>query len=231
MDLATLRALVLENAGSRVHVGAPQIDRVVNRAVEHVVNLVEQTAKFYNLAATPKSVTASSGTEVYYLNAASAAGPPTFAIRKILFAERTDVTWNGRPITCEIVDFRERNAYGSSTFWLDGFSGPIRPIIYFVRNSAGVWHLGFVNNPTASMTLDVYYAPQITELADDTDVPYEVPEHHHELVAVRATKTLMDQFALDSRAWDRNYLELRQMLQQDLDSYDRTGPWSRRVTA
>lgn len=229
MDLATLRALVLENSGPRLHIGHPQINRVINRAVEHITNLVELRAKFYNMFRLPITISVVANTEVYYLNAATAAGPPTTILRKILQVERTDVTQGGRPIPVSIVDFREKNDYGTGPYWQGGVGQGIRPIVYFLRNSQGVWHMGLAYEPSSAMTIDVYYAPQITELANDTDVPREVPENHHELIAVRATKVTMDQFSMDSRPWDRQYIELRQTMEADLETYDRTGPRSRRI--
>lgn len=233
MDLKTLRLTVIENAGLlAAGLMAPQrIDRLINRAVEHVVNIVEQAADLYNIEADPIATSVVSGTEVYYLNAASASATPTIFIRKILFAERTDQNWGGRPITCAVVDFRDRNRYGTGSYWPDRVGGFVRPIIYFVRNSAGVWHLGFVYDPPSAMTIDVYYSPQIGLLADDDAVPREVPEQHHEIIAVRATKMLLDQGGKDSRTWDRNYAELVQMMNLDLASWNRTGPWVRDVGA
>lgn len=231
MDLKTLRLLVLENTGPRVSLAPQRLDRLINRAVEHVTNIVEQAADLYNMAATPITTSVSAGTEVYYLNAVSASATPTIFIRKILFAERTDQNWGGRPITCAVVDFRDRNRYGTGTYSPDRISGFVRPIIYFVRNSDGVWHLGFVYDPPSSMTIDVYYSPQITTLSDDDDVPREVPEQHHEIIAVRATKMVLDQIGANSQAWDRNYAELVQIMNIDLASWNRTGPWVRDVGA
>lgn len=233
MDLKTLRLLVLENAGRYGNSLTPQrIDRLINRAVEHVTNLVEQVDGLYNIEATPITMSVSSGTEVYYLNGASAsADPPTLFIRKILFAERTDQTWDGRPITCKIVDFRDRNRYGTGTYWPDRVGGGVVPIIYFARNAVGIWHMGFAYDPPDSMTIDVYYSPQIATLSAEDGVPREIPEQHHEIIAVRATKVLLDQLGGDSRAWDRNYAELVQTMTLDLSSWNRTGPWIREVGA
>lgn len=228
MNYATLKALVLENAGPTLHVGAPQLGRIVNRAVEHIVNLVELRAKLYNgQFCTPITVTVVSGTDEYLLNAASADGPPTIVIRKILHAERTD-TSAARPLDCVLIDFRQKNRFSGSSIWPDGAARSTRPTIWFTRDNIGIWRMGFPYDPSGSMSIDVYYAPPITELSADTDVPREVPEHHHELIAVRATKVAMDQARLDSRPWDRQYVELRQTMEADLESWNRTGPRIRR---
>lgn len=212
MNLGIMRALVMENAGPRNRTGHPQVDRIINRAVEHVVNLVELLAKDYNTALTAITVSVSSGTQTYALNTGNSP-----VIRKINQAERTDVS--GGPVNVTVIPFRHKNAYGRD--W--GGSG-IRPFVWFRRDNLGIWYMGFPADPNASMTIDVYYSPQITELSDDSAVPREVPEQHHELIALRATMLLLNQLSLDSRMWDRQYAELRAVMEAELESWNRTGP-------
>lgn len=218
MNLGTIRALVMENASPRGRTQHPQVDRIINRAVEHVVNLVELLAKDYNTALTAITVSVTSGTLTYALNASNSP-----VIRKINQAERTDVA--GGPVNVTVIPFRHKNKYGAGRYpWTDWGAAGIRPFVFFRRDNLGIWYLGFPVDPQASMTIDVYYAPQITELSEDTDVPREVPEQHHELIALRATILLLNQSGLDSRPWDRQYAELRAVLDAELESWNRTGP-------
>lgn len=218
MDLATIRVLVMENAGPRARTQHPQVDRIINRAVEHVTNLVELLAKDYNAAASPITVSVTSGTQTYALNSGNSP-----VIRKIIQAERTDVS--GDPLNVVVIPFRQKNAYGSGGYpWRDWGTTGLRPFVYFRRTNLGIWNMGFPADPGASMTIDVYYSPQITELLEDSDVPFEVPEQHHELIALRATMQLLNQYGLDNRAWERQYAELRATMEAELESWNRTGP-------
>lgn len=218
MNLQSLRQLILENAGVRLRLGALHFDHLINRAVEHVVNIVELSSQLYNMADSALSVSVVSGTQDYELS-------PSSVIRKVLHAERTDV--GNTPITCSIIDFRRKNEYGASQLGSSSLGGSVtRPTIYFTRRAEdGKWHLGIPYDPGGSMTIDVYYAPQIAELSEEADVPVEVPEQHHELIAVRATIVALAQVpGGDPSFWMSQYAELRQMMEVDLESWNRTGP-------
>ena len=116
MNLGELERTVLENVGDETAVTTPQLDRLINRAVEHVANIVELSSKFYNMAPTPISVTVSSGTEKYLLGA-------TGVIRKILHVERTDLS--GGDADVSIIDYRHKNRYRNTGVCVDSLSAAI----------------------------------------------------------------------------------------------------------
>jgi len=74
------------------------------------------------------------------------------------------------------------------------------------------------------MTIKVYYIPLITELDLDADEPTEVPEQHHDLIAMRATKLVLNQYGKKADVWDVNYRELLNLMMIDLETWNRTGP-------
>lgn len=222
MDLATLRALVIENVGHRIHPPTNQINRLINRSVEHLTNHVEQTHKWWNMADTNISVSVVSGTQTYTISSS------TIKIRKILHAERTDIN-EDRPIDVTIIPYANKNLFGSVGPYAGGSQGSFRPTIMIRRTSGGNWDVIFPYDPQTTMTLSIAYAPRITELATDTSEPTEVPEHHHELIAIRATVVLLQQFERKTDVWERQYAELLQLMREDLESLNRTGPKVRQV--
>lgn len=222
MDFATLKATVNENVTRRINLSQNQLGRVVNRALEFVVNHVEQTAKFYNMATAPITNSIVAGTTSYRQTTGS------ITIRKIIFAERTD-TGGGAPVNVAIIDFRDKNRFSGGWPLEDIGANRLRPVVYFQRERDAAWYMRFPRDPGSSMTIDVYYVPHITILALDADEPTEVPYQHHDLIAMRATKIVLDQFGANSAAWDRNYLELLQMMQVDLETWNRTGPRVRQL--
>lgn len=220
MTLAELKAQVLENVGHKHNLGDARLIRIINRCVEHVTNLVELQYKPYNITLTPATVSVVSGTLEYKVGDVT-----TLMIRKIVHAERTDATSN--PVDCHIIDFRTKNQLTVSAAGLRSLGRSSGPLIYFRRVPTGDWYLGFPSDPRQTMTIKVYYAPAVTALATDTGVPREVPENHHELISTRATILLLSQLSMDTKMWERQYAELRQMLEADLSTWNRTGPWSR----
>jgi len=224
MTLAEIKAQIIENIGYKHQVGDARLVRLINRTVEHITNLVEAQFKPYNTALTPVSLSIVSGTLEYKVGDVTAT-----PIRKITQCERTDT--GGDPIDCQIIDFRSKNDFRSG--WPSvQFSGRSdRPRVYFRRIPGGDWYLGFPTDPSQTMTIKVYYAPMVVSLSDDTDVPREIPEHHHELLAVRATVILLSQLGMDTKLWERQYAELRQTMETDLSNWNRTGPRSRRMRA
>ncbi len=222
MTYAELRAQVLENVGHKIHPGEPQLGRVIMRATEHVVNVVEILFKPYNISLTPATISVVTGTLEYAIGAVA-----TTPIRKIYKVERTDNTTD--PIDAFIVDFAKKNDYGTRAGSVSIGSFSSRPIVYLRRVPGGDWYLGFPSDPGTSMTIKVYYSPAVVVLSTDASVPREVPEHHHEIIAVRATILLLHQHGIDASAWKQEYAELRGALETDLDSYNRTGPRSRRM--
>lgn len=228
MNLLDLRIQVLENVGKDVFgLNTPQVDRVINRAVEHVTNIVEGTAKNYNMAPAPITVSVTAGTEKYLLGASG-------IIRKILHIER--VPSIGRPENVRIIPFQQKNQYGGSTSFQDTYrrlQSGAGTFVWIVREQDGEWYLGFPPDSTRAMTLRVYYAAPITKLEEGPDIPTEVPENHHEIIAVRATILLLDQHpevpTKRVQRWERHYAELLQMLQDDLETWNRTGPRVRQM--
>jgi len=228
MNLVELRVQVLENVGRDVRgLANPQVERVINRAVEHVTNLVEQTAKNYNMAPAPITVNAVAGTEKYLLGASG-------VIRKILYVERVPTT--GKPTEVRIIPFQQKNDYGGSSSFTDTYRrcrAGAGTFVYIVRESDGEWYLGFPPEASAAMTIKVYYAAPITPLTLGTHIPTEVPENHHELIAVRSTIILLDQHPNIPQnrvqRWERHYGELLQMMQSDLETWNRTGPRVRQM--
>lgn len=218
MNFATLKATVAENVkGARINLAQNALGRVVNRALEFVVNHVEQTAKFYNIATSPVTVSVVSGTTSYQVSSSSA------KIRKIQFVERTDVG-GGVPVSVVVIPYQDKNRFSGG--------GPIenvgvyrlQPVVYFQRERDGAWYMRFPYDPSGTMTIKVYYIPLITELDVDADEPTEVPEQHHDLIAMRATKIVLNQYGLKTAAWDENYRELLQLMMMDLETWNRTGP-------
>ena len=214
MNLVQIQSQIMDNVGSDLAVSMPQLNRLVNRAVEHIVNVVEQTAQIYNMAATPATLSVVSGTLTYEVSTAT-------GIRKIVQVERTDVS--GGSISCTIIPWRRKNNRRRRYYWGDGGMG-IKPAVYITRNSDGEWHLGFPVDPQASMSLDVYYLPRITELTASTAVPTEIPEQHHELIVLRATIMLLAQNRTDNRFWREMYAEQEGLMVADLERWNRTGP-------
>ena len=220
MNLQEIRILALENCGREIPPGiaSTRVDRLVNRAVEHVTNIVEGTAKLYNMAPSPIAVSVVSGTEKYLLGASG-------VIRKILYVDRVPAV--GRPQEVRIIPFQHKNQYSGTTSFQDTYrqcgNMGAGTFVYIVRERDGEWYLGFPPETASAMTLNVYYSPPITPLATGINVPTEVPEHHHELIAVRTTIMLLDQHSKSPARWERHYAELRAMLEGDLESWNRTG--------
>lgn len=214
MDLRNILSQVMDNLGG-LTVTSPPALRVINRAVEHLINVVEQTAQLWNVAASAKSVSVVSGTLEYQINT-TGVNP-----RKILSVERTDLTYN---VPCVIIPWRERNQYLDRGRWGNEWTGGNRPYVWINRDAAGDWWLGFPADPQTTMTIDVYYAPRITELVDDYDEPTEIPEQFHELIVLRATIMLLLQNKQNPRAWQEMYTEQLQLMQADLERLNRTGP-------
>lgn len=222
MDFATLKATVAENVkGSRINLAQNALGRVVNRALEYVVNHVEQSAKFYNISTAAIEVSVVAGTTSYQISSSS------IKIRKIYFAERTDVS--GVPVTVTIIQFREKNRFNTGSPVEDVGVNRLQPAVFFQRERDGEWYMRFPQDPAGTMTIKVYYVPLITELDLDADVPTEVPEQHHDLIAMRATKVVLNQYGMNAAAWDENYRELLQLMSIDLETWNRTGPRVRRL--
>lgn len=223
MDFATLKATVAENVkGARINLAQNALGRVVNRALEFVVNHVEQTAKFYNIATSPVTVSVVSGTESYQISSS------TVKIRKIHFAERTDLG-GGVPVSVVIIPYQDKNRLSGGWPIEDVGVNRLRPVVYFQRERDGAWYMRFPRDPSGTMTIKVYYIPLITELDLDADEPTEVPEQHHDLIAMRATKIVLNQYGLKTAAWDENYRELLQLMMMDLETWNRTGPRVRQL--
>ena len=111
MNLIQITAQVADNVGQDLTMSTAQLDRLVNRAVEHLVNVVEQTGQIWNAADTPKSVSVSSGTLEYQIDT-TGVNP-----RKILSVVRTDVDPD---VQCVIVPWRQRTKYQNRTIWGSG---------------------------------------------------------------------------------------------------------------
>lgn len=224
MNLQEIKMQVIENVGYKSKVGDARLTRLINRAVEFVTNLVEVQYKSYNMATTPIAVSVVSGTKEYLIADYSAG----VKIRKIVKIERTDGTTD--PIDVAIIDFRRKNTlsgWGNSVHaQLSGVGA--RPIVYIRRDNIGDWYLGFPSDPGATMSLNVFYAPMITALSANTSVPNTVPEQHHDLIATRATVTLMIQTKEDPAFWRGREIELQAIMVTDLSSWNRTGPWRRK---
>ena len=214
MDLRNILSQVMDNLGG-LTVTSPPALRVINRAVEHLVNAVEQTAQLWNVAASAKSLSVVSGTLEYQINTTDV-NP-----RKIVSIERTDLTNN---VDCVLISWRERNRYRNRGRWGNEWTGGNRPYVWVERLADGNWWLGFPADPQTTMTIDVYYAPRITELVDDYDEPTEIPEQFHELIVLRATIMLLLQDKQNPRAWQEMYAEQLQLMQADLERWNRTGP-------
>lgn len=218
MTLNELRAQLVENVNMRAKVSDMRLVRIINRAVEHIANLVELQFKPYNVSTTPITVTVSASTVEYTV------GSPG-ALRKIINTERTDT---GVSINARIIDYRTKNEYRSSG-WIRLGGRSDAPVLYYRRDNTGQWYVGFPSDPGTSMTLKVYYAPAIVALVTNASIPYEVPVNHHELIAVRATILLLSQLQQETKMWERQYAELRQMLEMDLSNWNRKGPRVRRI--
>jgi len=231
MNLETMRVSVYEN--TKLAYSTEHLNRLINRASEHIVNLVEQTSKMYNVCGTPISVAVVSGTKAYKISAVS---PTLIAIRKILLVERTDLDPNN-PTDCVLIDMRHKNRFNWGYPYLNEVGArSVRPVVYFTRqpnpsSTYADWYLNFAYDPKASMTLQVYYAPQLSVLFEDGDAPTEVPENHHELIVIRATIMCLSQAGKDVTPWMQQYVELRQMMESDLHRWNKTGPWVRQFFA
>jgi len=218
MDFATLKATVAENVkGHRINLAQNALGRVVNRALEFVVNHVEQSAKFYNIATSPVTISVVLGTTTYQVSSSSV------KIRKIQFAERTDIG-GGVPISVVIIPYQEKNRFSGGWPIEDVGVNRLRPVVYFQRERDGAWYMRFPRDPSGTMTIKVYYIPLITELDLDADEPTEVPEQHHDLIAMRATKLVLNQYGKKADVWDVNYRELLNLMMIDLETWNRTGP-------
>ena len=217
MDLSTMKAMLAENTNHVLPLGEGQVERLLNRAYEHIVNLVEQTAKNYNMEDTPETVSVVNGTQDYEL---------TSSIRKILHVERTDL--GGDPIGVRIIPFQRKNEFARGTYASQLGGHALAPTVYFTRRvNDGRWHLEFPSNPGGSIVLSVYYAPLITEMATETAEPYQVPEQFHELIIIRATRLALIQARIPAQQWDQEYVEMRGLMMADLETWNRTGPRSR----
>jgi hypothetical protein len=196
--MMTLNLRVLENIGTTIAVGPGQLRRAINGAVGHMMNVVESTAKMYNMAPLPTSVSVVAGTQSYKLT------DSLITIRKILLVERSDCS---PPVTCTLIDIRQKNKYaGANPFNELGGRG-IRPTVYVTRTALGDWYLNFPYDPQTTMTIDVYYAPQLDEMELGTETPTEVPENHHEIIAVRATIQILGQHGKPTVFWEKQYAE------------------------
>ena len=99
MNLAEIRLQILDNLGTSIKVSHNHLARLINRAVEHLVNVVEQTGQIWNAADLGKSISVVSGTLEYQIVASD--------IRKILQVERTDLS--GGNVRCIIIPWRDKN--------------------------------------------------------------------------------------------------------------------------
>lgn len=107
--------------------------------------------------------------------------PERKAIRRILDVERYDAT--GTIGSLDLVGWQERNNQRDRNYPTLVRS---HATAYAYRSDTGIWMLGIVEENPRPMTLRVWYAPVIARLVNNADIPTQVPQEFHSLIAIRA---------------------------------------------
>lgn len=199
------------------------LNTMINQAYSDLINEMETVGSLYNMALSAPVVTipVSSIPREYDLLSSSDVSPNASDIRKVVDVVRTDGSVD---YSIPIVAYAERNRWMGRPF-----GRSIRTpttAVYFYRQvdtsdmtSAGVWVMGFVKSePVASRTYQVRYLPTITDLSALSDVPQQVPEHWHRVIAVRAALLIKIQENRDATGIGLLYAEQLQRMKDDLSS-------------
>lgn len=186
MDLSAIQQEVLDylDLADSDQFRTGELDRTINRAYRTVVNMVDQVAPHYNVSATVITLAtpAASVPREYDLS------DDTYITNNVTdFRKPVDCAQvvDGDPKTIPIISFAQRNA------WLGRPGGQVHASpsgVYFYRTDAAVWCMGFVStDPPESTQFQIRYSPLVVVLATSDNIPTQVPEQHHDIIAMRAS--------------------------------------------
>jgi len=139
------------------------LKRLINHALQDVVNVLRELPKTLSVSATAAPDITTVSTQREY-------AAPSDCARIVAVKEFAD---NLELDPDDVVTYAERDH-------------PKSRGVYIYRSDAGVWYVGFVLMPPGIATLRIYYNKTVPRLEVDTDVPDIVPPDHHELIATRA---------------------------------------------
>ena len=232
MDLAELRFATLDwldnPSGDQFVVGGDhrRLDHLINTAYEDAVGHVEKTAKAYNVAGDPISLTVTSAAREYpvpsFVDAPADADGAygSGGVRKIISATPLDSSGcEGLPLN--MIPYTDRNRTSAAggqphADFLSGFNTTAGGLIYVYRRSDARWVLGFCAQQPADQTVRVYYAPDVTRLTAATQIPYQVPPNWHEVIAIGAAIAGAIQTSRDHVRLDGLYAHKLSLMAADL---------------
>lgn len=148
-----------------------KIVTLVNEAIRFIVE--QQTLNRYFPRVKEASISVVKDTVSYELSSSPFDNNP---LRRPIMIERTD---DSRRKEGTIIRRWQRNTKHDR--WVE-------PTVYFLYE-AGVWNMYFAthNQPSENQTLLLTYAPEITELVDDSSVIVDVEPEFNHLIVLRAT--------------------------------------------
>ena len=224
MDLSELRQTVLDRLQARTaehaFAGEPELDRLINAAYVEVVNEVEAIASYWNVAETELTFTtpATAGAGEYSLSTDFSGLETGEVIRKIVDCVRN---YGEIPKLVPIVPFSERRQQvGVAGSWRTVNSRPPAVAVYFIRTNTGEWRMGFVvDEPRLGTKYGVRFILDIVPLQAAGDVPSQVPNHWHLLIATRAAVVAKVQENRDPSGLAALYASDLQRMRSDLGSH------------
>jgi len=155
----------------------------LNAAYKDAVNLLAALDCYP--VVTNKDVTWAADTQEYNLRDTGESAILDTVPRKVLFVGRYpsgDTTKNPVPARFPWRGDHRAGYRSSRSYVWDDTGAPAGPPFMYLRG----YYLGFCVKPTSSHTLQVRYAPVVTELSADDDEAVQIPDEHHEYIAQRA---------------------------------------------
>lgn len=169
MNVAQMRELFLTDADDLNGTRYPRqvVLKYLNLAKNDIVLEIDQVDENYFSKSTDLSVTSTVNDLEFDL-------PADF--RKASLVER--LVSGARPITGRLIDFSKRDRFSQ----LGATTQLALPVCYLRGRKLGVVA------PRDAYTLRLWYSHQVTDLADDNDIPSDIPSDFHYLVVLQALK-------------------------------------------
>lgn len=210
MDLVTMRSEVrdLVDDPSATDFSDAVVNTMLNQSYEDLVNELETIGPQYNIITTTPphlTVPSASPSREFGLASATEISPKASNVRRIVDIVHTN-TSSTDVFQVQITPYINRNRrHGEPVRFTRTVS---RTSAYVFRDSAAEWFVGFVDKDwAAAKEFDIYYAPRITALSGDSDVPTQLPEEFHRLIVYRASILAKLHEARDTTGLERLYIE------------------------
>ena len=218
LTLAEISTLCLDHLAdpSGTYFYVDRLQRAINEAYRDlVVDEIDPAVGTWDMAPTPLTVVVAAGVRDTKLTDANGA----VHIRKPVDVNRIDSGWR-TPVAIIPFGMRNRNTAMAPL----RLSGTTQAGVYFFRSGAnGDWYLGTAEQQPEAMTLEVHYAAPIAKLANNSDVPWIIPEDFHNLIPIKAAMFLKTQENRDASDLAGLYAERMQRFRAFLNKPDQPG--------